>query len=368
MKRTLLLNILLTCLLIGLAGCSGKPLPPAMKVYWPPPPAEPKLEWITTFSSEDNFPKTEGQVMAEKFLGRKTLNFLKKPMGVAADSQGVIYVADLDANNILVIDFSMKTMSPYLKDAIIGLPVGLAFDSQDNLYVAETYYKQVLVYNKAREMVRQIGLGVLEKPTFLAVDEERGRLYVSDVLKHEVVVFGLANGEKLFSFGGAGSEPGKLFGPQGIAIDREGRVFVAEQFNARVQVFDGEGKHLYMFGSRGDAEFQFEGPRGLTFDRYGDLYVAEARKAALMVFSPDGSPLTMIGGGGRTTHQLGFSMPTSVFIDGGQRLYISDGMNRRIAIWQYLTPEYLAAHPLDAEAMMEIEQRVRKIQSEKDKQ
>ncbi len=345
------------------SGCASKK-PAPLKVYWPPPPAEPKMEWITTFSSEDNFPKTEGQVMAEQFLGKQTLHFLQKPMGVAVDSKGLVYVSDLDANNIRVIDFVNKTMAMYSRKAQIGLPIGLAFDSKDMLYVAEAYGKQVLVFNSDHEVVRSIGAGEFGKPTFLAVDEKRGRLYVSDVVKSEVFVFDLSSGEKLFSFGGRGGEKGKLYGPQGIAIDKDGNIFVAEQFNTRIQVFDGEGKHLYMFGRRGDKAFQFEGPRGLAFDSEGNLFVAEARKAALLVFQSDGTPLTAIGGG-RTAHQLGFTLPTSVFIDRNDRIYISDGMNRRITIWQMLTPTYLAEHPLDSEALQRIEKKVKRIQREK---
>ena len=351
---------------VALSGCSSK-RPSPLKVYWPPPPAEPKMEWITTFSSEDNFPKTEGQIRVEKFLGKQKFNYLRKPMGVAADSGGLVYVADLDASNIRVIDFKNKSMDLFSESAPIGSPIGLAIDSKDALYVADAHGKQVLKYNQRRELIRAIGAGELGKPTFVALDEGRGRLYVSDVIKSEVAVFDLETGEKLFVFGGKGNAEGELYGVQGLAIDKKGRIFVAEQYNARVQVFDPDGKHLYMFGSRGDKEFQFEGPRGLAFDSSGNLFVAEARKAAVLIFQPDGTPLTALGGG-RTVHQLGFTLPTAVFIDRNDRIYISDGMNRRITIWQMLTPDYLAKHPLDTEAMRKIEEKVIRIQKEKDAQ
>lgn len=323
------------------------------------------MEWITTFSSEDNFPKTEGQVMSEKFFGKQTFNYLKKPMGVATDSAGIVYVADMDASTIRVIDFEKKKMTSFLEDVPIGLPIGLAIDSKDNLYVADANGKQILEFNSHRVLVRGLGAGELGKPTFIALDESRGRLYVSDVVKSEVVVFDLRSGMKLFAFGGKGNAKGKLYSPQGIAIDKEGRIFVAEQFNARIQVFDAEGKHLYMFGSRGDKEFQFEGPRGLAFDSNGNLFVAETRKAAVLIFQPDGTPLTAIGGGGTSVHQLGFALPTAIHIDTMDRVYVSDGLNRRITIWQMLTPAYLADHPLDTESLRRLEEKVLRIQKEK---
>lgn len=350
--------------LFALSGCSAKKPAPVVKVYWPP--VNPKMEWITSFSSEDNFPKSEGKLLAEKILGKEQLNYLRKPMGVVSRGDGIVYVADMDANNIRVIDFNKHTMALYSEKVPVGLPIGLALDSRGILYVADAHGKQVLKYDDRRQLLGAIGAGQLGKPTFLALDEARGRLYVSDVVSHEVLVFDPGTGKKLFSFGGKGGGKGQLYGPQGIAIDKEGRIFVAEQFNTRIQVFDAEGRHLYMFGSRGDKEFQFEGPRGLAFDSQGNLFVAEARKAAVLVFSPDGTPLTALGGG-RTTHQLGFTLPTAVFVDGNDRVYISDGMNKRIAIWQMLTPAYLAEHPLDTKTLLDLEKKVRRLKEEQEK-
>jgi sugar lactone lactonase YvrE len=352
---------------LALSGCAAKkPAEVPLKVYWPPPPAQPKMEWITTFSSEDNFPKTEGQKLADNFLGKKVEEFFKKPQGIATDSRGLIYVADMDVRNIRVIDFGNKTMSLYADESPIALPIGLAIDSRDNLYVTEGYNSYVAVFDQRRKPLRRIGgKDSLVKPVAMALDEANDRIYVSDVAAHKVVVFRLSSGAKLFEFGGKGGGKGQLYGPQGIAIDREGRIFVAEQFNARVQVFDSEGQSLYMFGKRGDRNFEFEGPRGLAIDSAGNVFVAEGRKAAVLVFSPDGEPLTALGGG-RTAHQLGFTLPTAIHIDRNDRVYISDSMNRRITIWQMLTPAYLAEHPLNQQVLKQLEERVRQLQRERE--
>lgn len=342
-----------------LAGCSA-PKPPKDKVYWPPPPNEPKMEWIVTYTTEDDFEKSERQIAAEKFLGKKGLTRFVKPSGVASLGDGVVYVADLDAGEIRVIDFNLKTSTAYSDKAPVALPAGMLMDSQGSLFVADAHRKQVLQFNPQREVVRGFGIGELERPTYIALDEARGRLYVSDVLRHEVLAFDLASGARLFTFGGRGSGAGKLYVPQGLAIDGEGRIFVAEQLNARVQVFDSEGQHLYMFGKRGDKAFNFEGPRGLAFDSQGNLFVAEARKSAVLVFQPDGTPLTSLGGS-PSLHPLGFTLPVSVYIDPTDRVYVGDSMNRRITIWQMLTPAYLEEHPLDSESLRRIEEKVLRL-------
>ena len=359
-KITVLLALLAVFVL---SGCSNK-LIATPKIYWPPPPMEPKMQWISSFSSSDNFQKTEGQIRTEKFLGRKDVDFLQKPVAVTVDSKGLVYVADLDIGNLWCLDFAKKTMSLYSETVSVGLPVSLAIDSKDNLYVADVKSRQILVFDARRNPLKVIGAGDFGKPVFVAVDEKRGRLYASDIIKNKVLVYDLSSGEKLFDFGSRGDAPGYMHGPQGIAIDKDGKVFVAEQFNARVQVFDGEGKHLYMFGERGDNAFQFEGPRGMAFDRDGNLFVAEVRKASLYVFRPDGTPLTALGGK-RTIHHLGFTFPGSVHIDRNQRVYVSDGMNRRVSIWQMLTPAYLAEHPLDAASLRTAGENLLKLEPEK---
>lgn len=362
MYRRMILLALLS--LAVLAGCA-KPQPPRAKVYWPPPPAEPKMEWIVTYATEDNFEKTDRQIAAEKFLGKPPLTPFFKPSGVVSRGDGVVYVADLDAGEIRVVDFNNKTSKTYSEEAPLRLPAGMAFDSKGALYVADANRKLVLQFNPERKVERGYGEGALDRPTYVALDEKRGRLYVSDVLKHEVLAFDLASGDKLFSFGGIGGAPGNLYVPQGLAVDKEGNIFVAEQLNARIQVFNSAGEHLYMFGKRGDRAFDLESPRGLALDSQGNLFVADARKAAVLVFGADGTPLTALGGSS-SAHPLGFAMPTAISIDVNDRLYICDSlMNRRIVIWQLLTPEYLLQHPLDVDALEQIEERVLRLKKKK---
>jgi len=62
---------------------------------------------------------------------------------------------------------------------------------------------------------------------------------VSDPLDHTIQVFGWQDGKLKFeySYGSAGSDPGKFLYPAGIAIDRTGRIYIADKVNKRVQVW-----------------------------------------------------------------------------------------------------------------------------------
>ena len=70
----------------------------------------------------------------------------------------------------------------------------------------------------------------------------------------------------MLSWGESGQEPGKLSQPTGIAVARNGTVFVADTGNDRVQAFDAEGRFLFAFGSSGDEPSQFRRPMDVDID------------------------------------------------------------------------------------------------------
>lgn len=74
--------------------------------------------------------------------------------------------------------------------------------------------------------------------------------------------------------------------PYGIAVDREGRVFLAEYGNQRVQVLDGkDGRSLALFGRPGGAPGEFSSPWGLALDAAGRVYVADRDNHRIQVLT-----------------------------------------------------------------------------------
>lgn len=339
------------------AGCS---VPPHPAVYWPAPPETPRLQWINTIYSEDSFEKTGSQMFMENMLGKPDLSFFHKPFGIASDGEGLVYVGDTDLGNIRVYDFNNKTNHLYTEQSSFGLLLGLAIDSKKNLYAIDGALQKITVFSPERIPLFSFGSGKdFYKPAYLAINEQLGRIYVTDSVGHKVVVFNMS-GEFQFSFGSWGPGKGQFYSPQGIAVDSKNQVYVSDTLNARVEIFDGDGKFLSEFGERGDQEWQFEGPTGIAVDSEGHLYVLDARKAALFVYQPDGSLLLAMGGR-PSTSALGFSLPLGLSIDVNDRIFITDAMNRSLTIWQYLTPAYLRLNPLDRAAMAATERRVEQI-------
>lgn len=327
-----------------LSGCAGAPTMP--RLFWPPPPEQPRLEFIGAYSAVEDFPKTASQRFTEKLTGQQIVPAFKTPFGIASDGKGTVYVSDIHDRNLRVVDMNAHTIEYFTKDAIFSNPLGLAMDSRGNLYIADGAKGKVFVFGPGKEPLYTFGTPeVISKPAFLSINERLGRIYVSDGDGHKVVVFDL-QGKHLFSFGQKGEADGELYSPQGVAIDRDGKVYVADMFNARIQIFEADGRFLAKFGQRGDQLWQFDRPKALAFDSEGHLYVIDSRKSAIIIYDRDGRLMLTTGTGNPSTHRMGFGMPASIFIDVNDRIYVADSLNKRFSVWQYLSQGYLAKHPV----------------------
>jgi sugar lactone lactonase YvrE len=188
----------------------------------------------------------------------------------------------------------------------------------------------------AFEYSHTIGLASFEGRGFMnPVDmrlDSQGMLYVlsrSNAQNKDVRVSVTTLGSDYkFEFGRWGTEPGKLTMPTSLAIDREDRVYVADEYMHNVSVFERDGKFLVRWGEQGGAPGQLDRPSGLAFDSRGDLHVVDHLNARVQRFTPDGRLLSSFGEFGAGTGQLNF--PWGIAIDGHDDIWIADWRNDRI--------------------------------------
>jgi hypothetical protein len=119
---------------------------------------------------------------------------------------------------------------------------GLTVDSQGVLYALSEELGKVFVLDRELKTVRTMGQkggssGSLSRPPGVAVDDRRGLVYVVDYMRHSVSVYDLA-GQFLDEIGGMGISPGWFQYPKDCAVDPQGRLYVADAFNQRVQVLE----------------------------------------------------------------------------------------------------------------------------------
>lgn len=167
----------------------------------------------------------------------------------------------------------------------------------------------------------------LENIDSIVVDNS-GNIYVSDI--YSVKVFNPA-GELISEIGSQGTGEGQFVNEViGLAINSRSELYVVDQDQTRIQVFDLQGNFLRFFGEKGDSEGQFLEPQGITIDPLDLVYVSDEQRNNVQVFSRGGEYLYQIGKSG--VHGADLNEPESMTIRKG-RLYVADEENQRVQIF-----------------------------------
>ena len=131
------------------------------------------------------------------------------------------------------------------------------------------------------------GDGQFILPVAMAFDSQE-RLYITDEQNHRITIFDLA-GNFLSKWGVLGSVDGELNGPAGITIDADDNLYVVDQNNNRVQKFTPDGQFLASFGESGEGDGQLHRPSSVAVDPEGYIYIADWGNERVQVLGPDGS-------------------------------------------------------------------------------
>ncbi len=174
--------------------------------------------------------------------------------------------------------------------------------------------------------------GPFNRPTNIAVGP-KGDLYVSDGYGNCRVHRFSSTGELKRSWGVPGQGPGEFFLPHGIAVAADGRVFVCDRENDRIQIFDPDGGYL--------AEWtDTRRPTHIVFDAQGRAYVSELwwqpgqtsrrygragdiRSGRVSVYDKDGRVLARWGGADPTAAGS-FAAPHGIAVDSRRDVYVSE--------------------------------------------
>jgi sugar lactone lactonase YvrE/4-amino-4-deoxy-L-arabinose transferase-like glycosyltransferase len=153
--------------------------------------------------------------------------------------------------------------------------------------------------------------------------------YAQIVTPSRVPVAPIKLGELALDFvsawGGQGTGPGEFNEPRDIAVNGEGRLYVADTGNRRVQVFDSGGQFI---ASWNGGEEEFVEPLALIVDNRGDLYVLDSEQGWIYRFAADGTPLERFAGPeARLFH------PRGLAIDEADRLYVADTGGCRVVVY-----------------------------------
>lgn len=322
------------------AGCATQ-APEQARLVWPPPPQTSRIEFVRSIVSDEDLGRdtTFSDKVVEFLAGAKPpANHVAEPMGIAVSDDGNrVYVSDYAQFDVFVFDFQSKLFRKIARDEALQRPFGIALDADENLYVVEQAKKGVHVFDRSGKSLRFFTDASLERPSGLAIDRARRRLYVADTAHtksevHNVKIFDL-DGRFLGTLGkGKGSGEGQFMFPTHLHVDAQGSVYVTDTLNSRVQVFDADGNYVKKFGERGNGWGMFDKPKGVATDSFGNVYVVDSGWSNVQIFNQKGQVLLFFGGRGRYPGML--QNPTAIAVDRQNRIYVGDYLNHRIGVYQ----------------------------------
>jgi tripartite motif-containing protein 71 len=164
-------------------------------------------------------------------------------LAIAIDSHNDIYVVDIQNNNVQKFDmngrFLLKWGGRGSGEGQFTDPTSVAIDLEGNVLVAEASSGRLQKFDSKGRFLNQVFLGEVDSlaigPVALAVGDQ-GQIYIGEWSHGRVVEFD-STGKLLAAWGNTGTTDQKMTEAGGLAIDKNGNVYVADSFNMRILKF-----------------------------------------------------------------------------------------------------------------------------------
>ena len=248
----------------------------------------------------------------------------------------------------------------------INRPLYIAFSDNSDMFV--TSYNCIHVYDKSgnrKATIASQGTGQLQ--SLNCIDIRNGVVYVAEYHGHRIHML-TTGGEFVGTFGEEGSGIGQFNRPNDVKISPDGRVYVADYSNDRVQVFypDWTISHIIDRTSVPDG-VRFCSPSAIAFDLSGDVHVTADSLFSVTVFTPTGQFVRHYGGigypqgiaidpsgyslvtswrnntvlvfdpsGGLVGYIEGFKYPNGVSVSPDGSVWVADTDNDRLVKYNYV--------------------------------
>ncbi|XP_066299570.1 tripartite motif-containing protein 2-like [Branchiostoma lanceolatum] len=167
----------------------------------------------------------------------------ERPYSIDVDSDGRFLVTSYGVNYGVRCYSKEGELLNAFKPNCMKSALGVTVLKDGRMVVVDNSQHSCLLLQPDGSLFREIGKEQLQKPMFIAVDESRDLLFVTDFGAHKVFMFDL-EGKFKFSFGEKGQGKGQLQSPTGITLDQACNVIVVNHGDGRVQVFGPDGTFI----------------------------------------------------------------------------------------------------------------------------
>jgi sugar lactone lactonase YvrE len=272
--------------------------------------------------------------------------------GVATDSRGRVHVFNRGEHPVIVFDRDGTFLTSWGEGLVVRAH-GIHIGPDDAVYLTDDLHHTVRKFTPEGKLLLTLGTpgkpsdtgidGVdyrtirrpgppFHRPTNLALAGD-GTMYVTDGYGNCRVHKFAPDGRLLLSWGEPGTGPGQFNLPHGIALDRDGRVYIADRENSRIQVFNPRGEFLAAWTDVARPMQVFINPQDLVFVaevgfRAGLFPWAtpppDPVGARVSIFGRDGNLLARWGGGADPTAVGDFFAPHDIWADDRGDLYVGE--------------------------------------------
>jgi sugar lactone lactonase YvrE len=284
--------------------------------FFPPPPDAPRLQFLTSFSSEKDLRGGRSGTFMTFLTGTQPPEKpVSKPYGVALH-ENTIYICDTGCGEVLKADLAARKLSSIDSrgPGAFKLPINITFDADGWRYIADSGRDEVVVLDQNENFVGSIGGKDVMKPRDVAISADR--LYIGDIQNHCIHAYERSTRKPLFDIPCAEDATNlmhKLFQPANIAVDTKGCVYASDVGSDHIQVYDAQGKYLRTVGRYGDNAGEFSRPKGIALDRENRLYAVDAAAQVVQLFDDQGRLLMWFGD--PRSSKVGLQLPAKVVVD-----------------------------------------------------
>jgi len=327
---------LLAVSLMALAGCASAPIKTAT-TFFPPAPEEPKLQFLKAISGSKDIE------VAETGISKSLMTFatgeqgetkpIVKPYGLRFFN-GKLYVCDLQGFSVVIIDFANNTYTTFSGKGSGKLkkPLNVAVDKDGSMFVVDAGRHDVLRFAPNGDYAGLIGLSegdakdagkdgkdgkdgkpvkpAVMKPADVAVDTDN--VYVLDMNGNDIKVFDKASGKHLRNIGAyVEGQPGGLALPSNMSM-KNGLLHVTNVASGNVVVMDTNGKLISQFGKIGDGFGDFARPKGISVGAEGRVWVADGGFGNVQIFNNAEKHRLLIAFGDGGMPNVSLSLPVGI--------------------------------------------------------
>lgn len=263
---------------------------------------------------------------------------MDQPSDIAVGPNGNIYFVDGVNNRIVAVDSSGSFRFTFGKEGTgekeFNMPLGIDVYVDGRVFIADTGNHRVQVFDAEGNFLFMFTTKLesdrnISEPVDVLVSKfKNGYIYVSDNNNHEIKVYDL-RGKFQFKWGKFGQEFGEFRYPATLSNNTDNEIFVVDVLNTRAQKFTPTGDHINDIGSWGVHPGTFFRPKGIAVSKQGWVFVSDSYMGVVQVFNAQGQFDGVIC---ENNKKKVFKTPVGIFVDKDNRLMVVEMRANKISV------------------------------------